>query len=1121
MPIKLIKAPFRRALLCLLAGASLPAFAQLNENCVVSVLNRTVQVKPDGTWILPNIPANFGPVRARATCVSNGQTTSGQSALFSLLPNGSVDIPPIVIGPVTPIPTSLTVTAPTSTLTTAGQNVQLSVTGTYANGTSQNLTQGSTGTTYLVSNSQLASISANGLLTAVRSGTVLVQVQHEGAQGLLSFNIALSRDSDGDGILDDVELREGLNPNNPADALDDFDRDGLNNRDEILRGTNLRNPDTDGDTIPDGEEVVLGLDGFITNPLLADTDNDGVPDNVEIASNSDPTNAASVNLAQALQRIVVTPTTFVITINSLQNLGFQQLNVVGEFKLGGTINLTSRQRGTTYTSSNLQICNFGAEDGRVFGAADGTCTITVANAGFSAQVSGTVRGFTPRAISQINIPGYANNVDAAGAYAYVAAGLTGLQVVSVSNPATPQIVGSADTSGNANDVRVIGNRAYVADGPFGLTIFNLTNPATPTFLGAVDTPGEANDVMVFGNRAYIADGPSGLAIINIQNPAAPAILGQVDTPGTARGVDVYLGADGKTYAVVADDSPSPALRVIDVSNPAAPVIVGNLTLNGQPKDLRVSAPLVFLSSFTGGLQIVDVSNPASPLLRGSLPTQIVPRDIEIAGDFAILAEQLFPNAVPVVDITNPANPLLRSTIDFSALGDYAGTGIAVNGPYFYMTGESFIVSTDNGTTGNTRLFIGQYLPQDDRNGVPPTVSLTFPQNGSSIVQGSNLTIRANASDDVAVASVTFFVNGVAIATDTSAPYEAQFQVATNASTLQIQARAIDLGNNAANSLTINVSAIPDPGTTAAGRVIRFGTNAPVSGASVTCLNRTATTNATGLFSIANLPTVQGSIGCSASFVENGKTLRANTQPLAPVVAGVTQFGDLVLREGSRVLLLSDSLNNHVNDLKNYLVAEGNDVTVRPPPEYTWNNTDPPLTGFGCVIHLNGATPYDVFNLATQQALLSFVQSGGGFITTGWSGFEAVNYTASQPFRELGLSGSGSYGSQSGVLVAIAGKENHRIVRGLGTPLTLGGEGRYIESGPILTYANNPVEVIYTESGGNAATNGGVHVRSIGLGRVVKFGITPNWAGFVNTVLSIPNVQKIFANSIRWACNGEN
>ncbi|MGD0014198.1 MAG: hypothetical protein ABSD56_07220 [Bryobacteraceae bacterium] len=47
----------------------LSAFAQgdvqLNQNCTVSILNRNMQVGEDGSWVLPNVPANFGPVRAR------------------------------------------------------------------------------------------------------------------------------------------------------------------------------------------------------------------------------------------------------------------------------------------------------------------------------------------------------------------------------------------------------------------------------------------------------------------------------------------------------------------------------------------------------------------------------------------------------------------------------------------------------------------------------------------------------------------------------------------------------------------------------------------------------------------------------------------------------------------------------------------------------------------------------------------------------------------------------------------------------------------------------------------------------------------------------------------------
>ena len=79
-------------------AAATPALAQappaLNEHCIVSVLNRNVRVKPDGTWVLPNIPANFGFVRARATCTVNGETISGESAPFLIAANGSIDVPP-------------------------------------------------------------------------------------------------------------------------------------------------------------------------------------------------------------------------------------------------------------------------------------------------------------------------------------------------------------------------------------------------------------------------------------------------------------------------------------------------------------------------------------------------------------------------------------------------------------------------------------------------------------------------------------------------------------------------------------------------------------------------------------------------------------------------------------------------------------------------------------------------------------------------------------------------------------------------------------------------------------------------------------------------------------------
>lgn len=67
-------------------------------------------------------------------------------------------------------------------------------------------------------------------------------------------------DADCDGIPDDVELANGLDPNDAGDALRDADGDGLLNAEELALGTSLRSADTDGDGFADGDELASGYD---------------------------------------------------------------------------------------------------------------------------------------------------------------------------------------------------------------------------------------------------------------------------------------------------------------------------------------------------------------------------------------------------------------------------------------------------------------------------------------------------------------------------------------------------------------------------------------------------------------------------------------------------------------------------------------------------------------------------------------------------------------------------------------------------------------------------------------------------------------------------------------------
>ena len=106
----------------------------------------------------------------------------------------------------------------------------------------------------------------------------------------VSFEVKPMRahdDSDGDGLSDAIEMRRGLDPNDP-----DTDGDGLPDGLEVRTGTDPKDKDTDGDGLEDGDEDENG-DGILspgeTDPRRSDTDEGGVTDLEEIhARTMDP-----------------------------------------------------------------------------------------------------------------------------------------------------------------------------------------------------------------------------------------------------------------------------------------------------------------------------------------------------------------------------------------------------------------------------------------------------------------------------------------------------------------------------------------------------------------------------------------------------------------------------------------------------------------------------------------------------------------------------------------------------------------------------------------------------------------------------------------------------------------
>ncbi|GEM_PF-3737116 len=118
----------------------------------------------------------------------------------------------------------------------------------------------------------------------------------DGDEALVLLTNPLLADTDGDGLRDNIEIENGLDPNftdtdnnDIVDSDEDLDKDGLINIEEQNIGTRLDLEDTDGDLVDDARDLCPLENAETENGCPEDTETDITSELVDIEATEEAT----------------------------------------------------------------------------------------------------------------------------------------------------------------------------------------------------------------------------------------------------------------------------------------------------------------------------------------------------------------------------------------------------------------------------------------------------------------------------------------------------------------------------------------------------------------------------------------------------------------------------------------------------------------------------------------------------------------------------------------------------------------------------------------------------------------------------------------------------------------
>lgn len=236
------------------------------------------------------------------------------------------------------------------------------------------------------------------------------------------------------------------------------------------------------------------------------------------------------------------------------------------------------------------------------------------------------------------------DVEISGEYAFVPAGLGGLNIIDISDPERPYVVseyhGYGCDWGRLYAWHVSGDYAYGAGRECGIKVIDVSDSGHPSH-AADYTNGGTGQWWYEQIDGHHSDGRStlfaavhtrGVEIVNASIPEAPMPLVTVPTENAWA---VKVSDDGK-LVYVADGAGG--LKIINVADLHAPEIIGEAEASGVAKDVEVYGSYAFAAVGAAGVDMFDVSDPASPILVANYNTSGYASRVAVSDDLVAVSD---------------------------------------------------------------------------------------------------------------------------------------------------------------------------------------------------------------------------------------------------------------------------------------------------------------------------------------------------------------------------------------------------------------------------------------------------------------------------------------------------